>query len=249
VARTLRHTGSSTHQRIADVLALNLESPSLVSVMFVLAYHWNATERASWPGVPLIVEETRFKERTVQVALRRLEALGHIGAMSSKKGGRSRSVKYYLYLPSANGAARAPFAETNGAARAPFPNPKGCNGEAERVQRKAVKGAPAAPEPSEPYKNRATDGGAAPEGAPLAGAEGRASDARSGSGPVCANDLRRTLRGATEGFSNPRPQPRAEDIANRIRQLLHVDLSPGDVVKALHQHGVTLEDVTRAERE
>ena len=79
----------SAYHRTRDVLALRLRKPQHISVMLVLAYHWNASKRLAWPSVPTLARLTGWGERKVQYALRELEALGSITAASTKKGGRA----------------------------------------------------------------------------------------------------------------------------------------------------------------
>lgn len=146
---------------MADVLALRLPCVMQFAVLSVLAHHWNERQRLSWPAVPTIAEGTGQSKRSVQYRLRELEEAGHITAVSTRAGGRAKSIKYRLNLPSANG---------KGAPHAPFNTDKGCTAERERVHSTTEKGAQRAPEPLRTIKNHGALDRRVPYGAAL-GAE------------------------------------------------------------------------------
>ena len=90
----------SEHHRIADVFALGLPAGTEFIVLVYLAHCWNERQAAAWPSVATIAKVLRQSESSARRALHRLEKLGHITAASSRKGGRAKSIRYRLNLPS-----------------------------------------------------------------------------------------------------------------------------------------------------
>jgi hypothetical protein len=90
----------SEHHRVADVFALGLPPGPEFSVAMYLAHCWNEKARAAWPSVETIARVARISERHARRSLRKLEALGHISSASARSGGRAKSIRYRLNLPS-----------------------------------------------------------------------------------------------------------------------------------------------------
>ena len=143
----------SAHHRVADVLEIGCSDVWQFAALIVLAHHANQSDGCAWPSVSTISKATGMSKRRVQYALRGLEAAALIQPLGSRKGGRGKSVRYRLLLPSlaGKGAPDARFRdhEEDGksARRAPYRRQKGCTDEPERVHGSTVKGAHGAPEP------------------------------------------------------------------------------------------------------
>lgn len=66
-----------------------------LSVYLCVALHCGGKEMESWPSVPTIAEETGYKERQVQYALRELEGMGLVEAEARRKEDGSRNSNRY----------------------------------------------------------------------------------------------------------------------------------------------------------
>lgn len=114
-----------------------------------------------WPGVEDCAARANCSVRTVQYALRDLEALGELKILASPEGGRKKTPLYHLDLPTLDGVISDdhPYLERHkGAISAPFTRErKGARSGSKRVQASA-------PEPSVKEPSIETDRPLTPEG-------------------------------------------------------------------------------------
>ena len=68
--------------------------PALKNVLLALAWHADPNGRNAFPSVNTIAQRTGYRRRTVQKALRELEAQEIIYAVGSRLGGRRHSTRY-----------------------------------------------------------------------------------------------------------------------------------------------------------
>lgn len=146
----------SHHARFQDLCDLELGDPYVFAVLAVLSHHWNTTTGVTYPSVPTIAKAVGMSERKVQSVLRKLEEHGVVESVGWRQGGKGKSVRYRLALPSITG---------KGAPCAPLQFRKGCTAASQRVHTRAPKGAQRAPERFNVLTAAPSDG-ATPDGAP-----------------------------------------------------------------------------------
>ena len=146
-------------RRLADIIGMGLPDVYQFAALVVLAHHWNETEGLSWPSPETIAKESGMSPRRATYALRKLEQAGRIIAVGSRKGGRGKSIRYRLNLPSVTG---------NPAQRAAFSGQKPCTDDTETLHGTTLNPAQRAPEPLRTIYEPGAAAGYAPRGAPPA---------------------------------------------------------------------------------